>query len=160
MKMFRTKYDKREIVYSHHGNEIEEIIDRVITKDGKEEFQVVDKVYVPDKIQSYFESTDLNLIIQRFMDGDISALQRRSAAYFDAVGMPSTLAEAYAVAENGRTNFDRLPLSVRESYNFDFGQYLADIGSDHYLDVMTKAFGTNVPKAEDKKEEKKEGEKE
>lgn len=152
MKMFRTKYDKREPVFTHHGNEIEEIVDRVITKDGKEEFQVVDKIYVPDKIQSYFESTDLKTIIKRFMDGDVTALQRRSAAYFDAVGMPSTLAEAYAITENGKTNFDRLPLAVREAYNFDFGQYINDIGTTHYLDIMTKAFGNEVPNAEEKKE--------
>lgn len=91
---FRNKYD-RKVVFTCHGNEIEEEYELQVTEKGIKEPVKVGEINVREEINSHRDSVDLNLLIARFNAGDTEALNRRAASYFDATELPKTLAEAY-----------------------------------------------------------------
>lgn len=87
-------------------------------------------------IQSHADSVDLNNILARYANGDPSALNVRTGNYGDFVGMPKTYAELLNRTLDGERAFNQLPLDVREKFDFDFGKWLADAGSDDWCKNM------------------------
>lgn len=125
---FRTQYERIK-VYTYPGEETAKVYDLIVDNKGNTKPEVVEKVYIPDKIDSYRDSTDINVILARYRNGETEVLNARNPQYFDASGMPTTLAEMYAFVENSKSGFEQLPLKVREAYNMNFGEFINDFGS-------------------------------
>lgn len=134
---FRNKYDRKEI-FTCPGNEIEEEWELQVNEKGIKEPVKVGEIDVHKEINSHRDSVDLNMLIARFNSGDYEALNRRVATYFDATEMPTTLAEAYRIAENGKTFFDKLNPDIKEKFNNDYGQFLAMYGTDAFVKAFEK----------------------
>lgn len=66
------------------------------------------------------DSCDLKLIIKRYQQGDIQALQQRADAFYgDITSMPQDAIEAARRALAGRQMFDALPLVVKRQFGND-----------------------------------------
>lgn len=90
-------------------------------------------------IQSYFESTDLHMILTRYLNGDpeaISQLNQFKPIYMDLTTAPKHLAEALQTINNSRSAFDALPVDIKRQFDNDFNQWLASAGSPDWLKVM------------------------
>lgn len=89
----------------------------VVMRDG-------DVVLKPDgermldlEIQSYRDSVDLNIIIQRFVDGDVNAIPNpKNAVYADLTHLPTTRQEVLQTVIDAEARFSELPASVRQQY--------------------------------------------
>lgn len=135
---FRTQYERIRC-NTCSGNEVAEIYDLIVDKKGNNRPEVVDKVYIPDQIDAHRESVDMNVILAKYANGDTDALNRRQGSYFDATGMPTTLAEMYSFVENAKSGFEQLPLAVREAYNQSFGEFIEDYGSEKMARVFEES---------------------
>lgn len=147
---FRNKYE-RKVIFTCHGNEIEEEWELQVNEKGIKEPVKVGEINVHEEINSHRDSVDLNLLIARYNAGDTEALNKRVASYFDATEMPKTLAEAYRIAENGKNVFEKLTPEIKEKFNNDYGQFLNSFGSSAFIDAFR--LGQKMNK-EEKKEEK------
>lgn len=65
----------------------------VLGKDGAIEVEQDGVELTYEKIQSYKDSVDINVIIKRFATGDTLALEQRSGVYGDFVSVPSSYME-------------------------------------------------------------------
>lgn len=92
---------------------------------------------VYDYIQSFAESVDINNIMQRFNNGDSSALLSVQGVYGDFVDVPDNWSDVLNVLNEGRMNFDKLPKEVKEKFGNDFSRFVASGGyfADTVLDV-------------------------
>lgn len=155
---FRNKYD-RKVVFTCHGNEIEEEYELQVTEKGIKEPVKVGEINVREEINSHRDSVDLNLLIARFNAGDTEALNRRAASYFDATELPKTLAEAYRIAENGKNVFDKLSPEIKEKFNNDYGQFLNMVGTRAFEDAfqpVSRSSMNEEKKVEENNEQKSE----
>ena len=75
-------------------------------------------------------------LLRRFDAGDPTALAAVQGRYMDVSGLPTSLAEMQALVMSARDGFDQLPIDVRRAYDFDASQFVADYGSEHWVDVM------------------------
>lgn len=104
--------------------------------DGKMELVKVSESNLYEYIQSHKDSVDINKMLERYRQGDITALDRVKAQYLDLDGAPENLAEMYSFVRNTSAFFETLPLSVREEYEHNVSKFVADIGSEHFINLF------------------------
>lgn len=134
MRKFRTQFD-RVLKVSKVGERVEDTFQAVVSENGSIDLEVNGKVDRYAYIQSFKDETDLSQIIKRFTRGDMSGL-RDGGMYGDFTEFPKTYAEAQQKMINATNMFMELPVEKRALYNHDPNQFIADIGSEKWMDVL------------------------
>lgn len=102
-----------------------------------------------ESIQSHKDSVDIDLMIQRFNNGDISALGNpRPPMYLDVTDFPKSYAEMYQLVIDAKNNFEQLPLEVRDAFGHSPEAYFASFGTDGFNDIMSKFYGSKSDSAD------------
>ncbi len=86
-------------------------------------------------IDSYADSCDMSLILQRLSIGDTSVLNSKTPMFGDFSGFPSTLAGILNLKLEAQRVFDKLDPAVRDQFA-DFNDWLAASGSQEWLSKM------------------------
>lgn len=123
---FRNMYDtdfKRE--FTCPGDEDAPIYSPSVDNEGRITLEVIGVKKIPEFIDSFRESCDINSIVARFNAGDISALSRSQGAFFDATQLPHTYAEMLNTVINAEATFNQLPLEVRERFENNYVKWLS-----------------------------------
>lgn len=89
-----------------------------------------------DEIQSHAQSTDINMILQRYFSGDAAALSRIQGVYADISAMPDNYHEAMTLIDNARKDFAKMPREIQEKFDYDANQWIAAMGTDTWLTAM------------------------
>lgn len=115
---FRTLYNRdREHFYTQSGDKIVPIYGYVKDKDtGEDVLKVISKKDQYAEIQSYKDSVDLNMLLARFTNGDLGALNRREAFYGDVSDLPSDYRTMLDVANGVQNAFEALDPSDKAKY--------------------------------------------
>lgn len=127
---------KQKYKTSDPGSPIHPILSPMLQDDGSILLTEIGKENTDEIIASYYESTTLECILSRYLNGDISALNRYEPIYMDVTSAPKTLAEAQQKIINASYAFDALPVSVKEQFGNNFNVWLSQAGSDVWLQKM------------------------
>ena len=127
--MFKTQYDSRERTVSNAWNRIAPVYEL-----AKGQLKKVGEKDVYAEIQSHAESCDIKIMIARLQSGDTSMI--RNVSYMDITDMPKNLAEAYQMVNQATADFNNLPLEVRREYEFNPENYIHDLGTDHWKELV------------------------
>ncbi len=111
--------------------------------DGRYDLVEVGKSNLYNEIQSHKDSCDIYKLLERYQNGDVSALSHVVGQYMDITDAPKTLAEAYTFVRNAEKFFSKLPLKVRDEYDHDPVKFLSDLGSSHCNELLSAAFGSS-----------------
>lgn len=68
------------------------------------------------EIQKYADECDINSIIARYMNGDMTALNKVQGQYGDFINVPSSYREYLNAAIKAKEIFEQLPPSEREKF--------------------------------------------
>lgn len=134
-KKFITQYD-REPVLSNAGNGFKDEYGARIDKDGKLVVKKKGTFDLYSYIQSFEESTNIEVLLKRFANGDENALMQRKGEYLDITDMPNTYAELLNKMKDGKELFDALPLDVKNKYDNSFEKWIVTAGSIDWLKDM------------------------
>ena len=104
--------------------------------DGSYGIEQVGMVDTWNQIQACRASTDMSLILSRYMAGDTSALSRAQGFYGDISEMPENMHEALSVMLRAQQDFDALPLEVRERFDMDVYKYISELGTPGFSDKL------------------------
>ena len=52
------------------------------------------------------------------------------------------MADAYTFIGNASRFFEKLPLKIREEYDFDASKFVGDLGSSHCNELLSSVFGS------------------
>lgn len=89
-----------------------------------------------EEIQSHRDSTDLSLILNRYFNGDPTALSRVQGTYMDVTGLPDNIHEAMTLVDNARRDFDTLPPDIKQLFDNDANQFLSSLGTEDWFEKM------------------------
>lgn len=106
--------------------------------DGVETLVKTGETNVFEKIQSFAESTDINVLIGRFLNGDQAALNQRQGEYLDVTNYPKTYAELYDRVKAAESVYFNLPDKVKEKYSTP-KEFFEAYGTESFID-FAKAF--------------------
>lgn len=144
--MFVTRYNarERELPFANPGERFVKTYQPNMGADGVLDLIEAEPFDLYESIQSHADSVDINLIISRFINGDVSVLNRREPMYFDATEMPKTYAEMYQKVIDAHNYFEQLPLEVREKFGHSPETFFALIGTDEWTDKMKDFLDVDV----------------
>lgn len=137
MLKFDNLYRERKRVFSVPGSSEVLTYRPVIGDSGAIDLIQDGMINIYDQIQSHKDSCDVNLMIKRFENGDLTALGTpRDPVYMDVTDMPKTYAELYQKVIDAKNEFNALPLDLREKFDFDPDKYISQMGTAAWFDVM------------------------
>lgn len=122
---FKTQYEKNNRYLSNSGDPDHILYTSRYNEDGIVELVEIGKENIPQMINSHAESVDINVIMERFAQGDREALNRRQLMFGDFTALPKTLAEALNIARAGEEYFDTLPVEEKKKFNNSYAEFLA-----------------------------------
>lgn len=123
-------------IKSNIGSPTYELFHGVIGEDGELELVSDGKTSLYAEIQSHKDSVDINLIIQRYKNGDVTALNQRTPQYFDSTNMPKTMAEALNMVLDAEREFNEMPVEIKSKFDHDYKKYIATAGTHEWLDKL------------------------
>lgn len=112
---FESWLKRRDPVFSSSGSKTRPLYKPVLSKDGSIELEEDGFENIYDEIQSYKDSVDINVIVQRYAHGDTYALQQRSGVYGDFVNVP----RSYMEVLNGAIELNKI-YSENEDFRKSF----------------------------------------
>lgn len=109
-----------------------------VLPDGKIELTPSGKINIQDYINSFRETCDINVIIRRLKNGDMSAMEafKASPFYGDSTQFPKSYNEFLQVFINAQTEFANLPIDVKQKFGNDVNQFIAQIGQKEWFDKL------------------------
>lgn len=132
------RYDSFSKFSSVNGSPVASDYIKEIGPDGVSTFKKIGEFNLQDRINSHKDSCDIHQIIARYANGDLSVLSKKALDYFDTTQAPQSIADAHRYIENGEYMFNRLPVEVKEKFNFDFNQFVASIGTKEFYEALTE----------------------
>lgn len=121
------------------GNPNHTVYSPQMEKDGSLTLVAIGEENTDEVIQSYYESTTLEVILAKFANGDMSALNKYQPIYMDVTQQPKTLAEALQKIINSHNAFDALPVDIKQKFDNDFNKWIASAGTEDWYTAMAPA---------------------
>lgn len=94
------------------------------------------KTNVYARIQASLEDSKIENILRRAQAGDETALQEAVGHYIDATALPGSFGEMQSQIARAKSVFERLPLEVREKFDFSPEKYIARFGEPDWLEAL------------------------
>lgn len=95
-------------------------------------------VNIYDEIQSHRQSVELSTLLQRYAQGDVTALNQMEGVYADVVDMPSTYAELFNRVRDAENSFNALPDDVRALFDNSPVSFWQSIGTPEFAEKIGK----------------------
>lgn len=124
---FETQFRDPVRVFSNPGCREKVTYSPVFDENGVMELVESGRENLYDYIQSFKESTDINVILKKYASGDVSALAKSQGSFFDCTGMPRTYAEMLNSLIAAENTFNSLSVEEREKFGFSFERWLANL---------------------------------
>ena len=125
--MFKTQYDSRPRFYTSIGDPIVEVYTGRYDKNGDLQLVKTGTENLYDRIQAEAAACDMDNILRRFANGDISVLSQSQGVYADFAGAPMHFTDALNMVRSVEDAFSQLPADEREKYDNDWVKYGASI---------------------------------
>lgn len=125
--MFKTQYDVRDRFYTSIGNPFVETFTGRYDKDGDLQLVSTGTENLYDKIQAEAAACDMDNILRRFANGDISVLSQSQGVYVDVADAPMHFTDALNMVRSVEDAFSQLSADEREKYDNDWVKYGASL---------------------------------
>lgn len=127
---------KKDKVYTNCGSPFYEKKEMVVDDNGQWQLVTKSVINIQDQINSWRDSCDMSVIIQKLMDGDTSVLNVQQGMYGDFTNMPKSTAEALQLVINAQNKWKELPLEVRNKFDNSFESWFASSSTEPWLEKM------------------------
>lgn len=132
---FQTAYGSHKSYHVPTGDGTEPTYEYVVKESGAKVLEQTGTKDVYSEIQAQAEECKIENILRRVAVGDMTDF-RPDGIYADATVVPNNMVEAMQQIQKMHTIWDKLPADVRKEYNNDLDQFVADSGSEKWLDLM------------------------
>lgn len=125
--MFKTQFDPRDRFYTSIGNPVVETFTGRYDKYGDLQLVKTGSENLYDKIQAEAAACDMDNILRRFANGDISVLSQSQGFYADVAAAPMHFTDALNMVRSVEDAFNQMPAEERERFDNDWVKYGASI---------------------------------
>lgn len=141
--MFDTQYTPHNRISANPGSPVKVLYGGRYDANGRVVLEKKGEENLYDYIQSFRDSVDLNVILARFANGDVEALNKAQGFYADVTDFPMNMADALNRINQAEEMFKALPLEIRQKFDCSFEQFLAQSGTEDWMSKM--GFESSAP---------------
>lgn len=134
--IFRNKYVNKERFVTSSGSPEEVTFKLKVDKNGHRFLEPDGKINLYEKIQSFRDSCDINVLLTRFANGDVTALSKAQGIYGDFTHVPTSVQELQQRVVDAERLFYQLPVDIRDKFNHSPSQFYAQIGTDSFNEIL------------------------
>ena len=109
-----------------------------IYEDGDLVYKEKGLTNVYEEIQAQAEMTDLHAIMNRYENGDATALNKVQGMYIDAVELPKNYAQLYDAVSKADMVFDTLPAEIKMQFNNNAAEFWKNYGQEEFDHIVNK----------------------
>lgn len=131
-------------IYTNHGSPEKITYKLKVLPDGTTKLVEAGKENIQEYIQSFADSTDINNIMTRLANGDVSVLNKSVPQFGDFTGMPSNLAEFMQLEIDCKNLFDSLPIETKKQFDMDKNKFLAQAGGIEWFDKVKDSLSPEI----------------
>jgi len=131
MNFKRYPYKTDEKFYSETGEKIKPTYTEKISDEGTKYLEKTGEHNHYEEIQKALPETEIYNILNRYINGDETALNKSEGTYMDISNLPTSMIEAHNLISETKADFNRLPKELIE----EFGSY------ENYIKEMTEGSG-------------------
>lgn len=129
------KYFENDI-FSECGSDTVIEYSPIVKEDGTIELMESGKTNIQEYINSFEEECNLQNIIARYTNGDLTALNKFSGTYGDFTEFPKTYAEVLQLQIDSRNLFNSLPIEIKEKFDNDENKFFVQSGSKEWFEIL------------------------
>lgn len=96
------------------------------------------EIDIQEEIQMFEKDCNIYNIINRYMYGDVNALNQVSTSFADLSTAPKSLMEAMNLSLKLKNDFSNLKPEVRAEFNNDFNEYINSVSNGNIFKVLEK----------------------
>lgn len=133
---FKTQYDARDRVFSDPGSPEHITYAGHYDDKGRVVLEESGRENIYDYIQSFADSCDIHVLMNRYQNGDVTALSQKQGFFGDVLDFPKTYAEALNHMNEMERQFMALPPDTREKFGNSFSEFLAASAEPDFLDRL------------------------
>lgn len=122
---FATQYKPHKRFFTEKGSGIKDVLKPIYDDNGELTLIKTGEDNLYESIQSHADSVDINVLLKRFANGDVTALNAKTPMFGDFTEMPKTYADMLNVVLQGENYFNSLPVETRAKYNHSFAEFMA-----------------------------------
>lgn len=158
--MFDTQYTPHNRIAANSGSPVKVLYGGKYDANGRVILEKKGEENLYDYIQSFRDSVDLNVILARFSNGDVDALNKAQGFYADVTDFPKNMADALNRINQAEEMFKALPLETRQKFDCSFEQFLAQSGTEEWMAKLgfdsSASVESETPPAKDESQTEKE----
>lgn len=132
---FRSAYDHGTDHYYNYAGKPTMNKWQHVKEKGITQLKRTEVINVYDKIQEAYEETTIESIMARVVNGDTSML-RANGQYIDTTIIPKNIHKAMDAIQALENEWKNAPKELKEAYNFNIEEFVADSGSKKWLEGM------------------------
>lgn len=104
--------------------------------DGRRKLMKDNPKPIYEMIQASREQCEIERIVKRALNGDVSALNAMEGQYTDITGAPKSLAHAQQIIINAKQDFDKLDAETKKKFDNNVEIFIASAGSKEWCDKL------------------------
>lgn len=133
---FQTQYREPKRVHSNVGSRVKKTYGPVFRENGSFYLEEKGEEDTYAFIQSFKDSVDINVIMKRYVNGEVDVLSKVQGFYGDVTGMPQNFAQTLNLVNDGRTLFESLPVETRSLFNHNFNEFMSAVVDGSLMDRL------------------------
>lgn len=137
------KYKNHEHFYMPTGDGTEPDF----VENEKHDLEFVGKINVYERIQADKANGDINILIQRFKNGEIDVFNQVEGAYIDTTLFPESLAELHERVDDAHTLFEMLDPEIKAKFK-DAEEFYDTYGDQQFFSKITKEVESEANNSE------------
>lgn len=118
------------------GSPTKDVYTRFVNDDGSVCFKVTGKHNLDAEIQSHRLDCDVNFLVQRYVQGDVSALDQVRGSFGDFTGFPKTYAEMLNSVHEAESAFMHLPVELRAKFDHSFEKFFTSLDQKDTVKIL------------------------
>lgn len=118
---------------SNSGSPFKTIYSPKVDEEGRIELVEAGVENFQEYIDSFRDSCDIQLIIKRVEQGDLTVLNKAVGFYGDVTKLPKTYAELLQLQIDSKKAFDSLPIEVKHKFDDDANVFFATSGTEEWM---------------------------
>lgn len=124
MRKFKTQYRDHERRHANHGDRMHKTYGAAYDEQGRIVLEEKGEESIYDHIQSFAQSTDIHVIMKRFVNGETDVLSKVQGFYGDFTGLPTNYAQMLNTVQDGQHLFESLPVETRAKFGHNFNEFM------------------------------------
>lgn len=104
--------------------------------DGKRKLVKDNSKPIYEMIQASREQCEIERIVKRALNGDVSVLNAIEGQYIDITGAPQSLAHAQQIIINAKNDFDKLDTETKKKFDNNVEIFIATAGTKEWCDKL------------------------